>query len=92
MKGKTEPVSIYECMDHHTEETCPNLMDVMGLFADGLQRYRAQDFTRARERFLDVLKARVDDVPAATYIERCDVLLKDPPPEDWDGVWIMTEK
>jgi len=92
VKGKTEPVSIYECMDHHTEETCPNLMDVMGLFADGLQRYRAQDFTRARERFLDVLKARVDDVPAATYIERCDVLLKDPPPEDWDGVWIMTEK
>ena len=92
VKGKTEPVSIYECMDYHTEKTCPNLMDVIGLFADGVQRYRAQDFIRARERFLDVLKARVDDVPAATYIERCDVLLREPPPKDWDGVWIMTDK
>lgn len=92
VKGKTEPVSIYECMDHHTEETCPNLMDVLGLFSDGLQRYRAQDFTRARQRFLEVIKARGVDVPAATYIERCDVLLKEPPPADWDGVWVMTEK
>ena len=29
---------------------------------------------------------------AQVQIERCRLLAKTPPPEDWDGVWNLTEK
>ncbi|MCH7861552.1 MAG: hypothetical protein IH998_07660 [Proteobacteria bacterium] len=33
-----------------------------------------------------------DDPPAKTYVERCRLMAKEPPPQDWDGVWRMTTK
>ena len=27
VKGKTEPVGVYEILDYHTDDTFPNLMD-----------------------------------------------------------------
>ena len=41
VKGKTEPVSVYEVLDHHTDDTFPNLMDVVSYFNEGIQHYRA---------------------------------------------------
>jgi hypothetical protein len=35
---------------------------------------------------------RPDDGPAAVYRERCELLAAKPPPDDWDGVWNLTEK
>ncbi len=92
VKGKTEPVTIYECLDHLNEENTPNIQDVLGLFSDGLRQYRGREFAKAKTRFQEVLKLRSDDVPSAMYIERCDLLIAEPPPESWDGVWVMTEK
>ena len=37
VKGKTEPVSVYEVLDHHTDETFPNIMDVVSYFNEGTQ-------------------------------------------------------
>lgn len=92
VKGKTAPVTIYECLDHLDEENAPHTLDMLGLFADGLRRYRERDFEKARERFLDSLRLRPQDVPSAMYLERCDLLIDEPPPDEWDGVWVMTEK
>jgi len=32
VKGKTEPVGVYEVLDFHTEETFPHMPEVIGLF------------------------------------------------------------
>ena len=37
VKGKTEPVGVYEVLDHHTDETFPNLMDVVSYFNEGMR-------------------------------------------------------
>ena len=92
VKGKTKPVSIYECLDHHTPETFPNMMEALGLFAEGLDCYRCQDFEAAAKRFEDIRRIREDDVPAGMYLERCAALAANPPGDDWDGVWVMTSK
>lgn len=92
VKGKTKPVTIYECLDHLDVDETPNLQDLIGLFADGVRRYKAREFERAHARFKEALSARPGDVPSAMYIERCQVLMAEPPPEDWNGVWVMTEK
>ena len=39
VKGKTTPVSIYEVLDFHTEDSFPNMIDVLSHFRDGMESY-----------------------------------------------------
>jgi len=91
VKGKTEPVAVYEVLDYHTSETFPNLMDAVNYFRDGIDKYRLGNWERAIDAFAETLRANPDDTLASTYIERCRVLAEDPP-ADWKGVWVMTSK
>ena len=92
VKGKTKPVGVFECLDYHTDETFPNLMDVLGNFNEGVKQYRKQEWDRAIGYFNEALKANETDKLGNMYIERCELMKKTPPGDDWDGVWIMTEK
>ncbi|PJK31586.1 GAF domain-containing protein [Minwuia thermotolerans] len=92
VKGKTKPVGVFECLDYHTDETFPNLMDVLGNFNEGVKQYRKQEWDRATGYFREALKANETDKLGNMYIERCELMKKAPPGDDWDGVWIMTEK
>ena len=91
MKGKTEPVGIYELLDYHTDETFPNLMETVNYFREGRKLYASGDWDKAIKSFNDALKANPDDKLSQTYIERCETLKADPP-KDWEGVWVMTSK
>jgi len=91
VKGKTEPARIFEVLDYPTEESFPNLMDVVGLFTEGRKRYREGDFEKAIGYFEKALQAHPEDALSETYIERCRTLLSEPP-EEWRGVWVMTTK
>jgi adenylate cyclase len=92
VKGKTKPVAIYEILDYHTDETYPHVSDALGHFRDGLAKYRASDFAGARALFCKVLELNAADRTASLYVERCDELIKSPPPPDWGGVWVMQSK
>ena len=92
VKGKTKPVSIYEVLDFHDNESFPNRMSVVDHFTEGLKLYRAADFARASHEFEQALVANSKDKPSALYIERCRTFMETPPSEDWTGEWIMTEK
>jgi adenylate cyclase len=91
VKGKTEPVGVYEVLDYHSAATFPNLMDAVNHFRDGIEKYRRGDWDRAIAAFGETLRANPDDKLSHTYIERCRVLADDPPP-DWNGIWVMTSK
>ena len=92
VKGKTEPVGVYEVLDYHSEDTFPNLMDVVNYFGSGVSHYRAAEWDKAIKDFHEALKANPDDKLSETYIERCEHLKKNPPKGEWDGVWVMTSK
>ena len=92
VKGKTEPVSIFEVLDFHDDETFPARMDVVGHFTEGLAHYRNTKFDDAIKSFKAALDANSEDVPSKLYIERCELFKKSPPPKDWSGEWVMTEK
>ncbi len=91
VKGKTEPVKIFEVLDYHTPETFPNLMDSVGYFNEAITKYRAGEWDKAMTKFTEAMAANPSDKLAQTYVERCEVLKADPPAE-WDGVWVMTSK
>ena len=79
VKGKTEPVGVYEVLDYHTTETFPNLMDVVNYFREGIRHYRAGDWDKGIGGFKEALAANPSDKLAQTYIERCEHLKKTPP-------------
>jgi adenylate cyclase len=92
VKGKTEPVGVYEVLDHHTDESFPNLMDVVNYFNEGMRHYRAARFSNAITQFENALARHPEDKLATTYIERCRYLTDHSPLGDWQGVWVMKEK
>jgi adenylate cyclase len=92
VKGKTQPVRIYEVLDYHTNETFPNLMEVTGHFKEGRQAYRNAKWLQAIKSFREALRLHPQDKLSQMYIERCEHLKAAPPPGVWDGVWTMTSK
>jgi adenylate cyclase len=91
VKGKTEPVRIYEVLDYHTDETFPNLMEGVNQFREGRKQYRAGNWQKAIKSFNEVLTLNPSDRLSRIYIERCEHL-RASPPDDWRGVWVMTSK
>lgn len=92
VKGKTEPVSIFEVLDYHTPETFPNLTDVLGQFRNGLFQYREKKWEKAIQSFTEALRLNKNDIICQEYINRCTALLASPPGNEWDGVTVLTSK
>src|SRR6266481_3725778 len=89
VKGKTEPVGVYEILDFHTDETFPNMPEAINLFRGGLKYYRSGEFDRAIVQFREVLALHSGDKLSETYIQRCDYLKVNPLDGEWNGVWVM---
>ena len=65
---------------------------VLVLFAEGRGYYKQMDFEKALVCFGDALKIDPEDGPSKIYVKRCEELLQNPPPKDWDGVYVMKTK
>ena len=58
----------------------------------GLSLYRNRQFEESLSFFKKALEIKPDDGPSAMYVERCREYIKNPPPANWDGVFVMTTK
>ena len=92
VKGKTEPVGVYEVLDFHDDESYPNLVEALGLFNDGYRSWNDGKWDQAIKIFNSVKKINPNDKAAQLYLERCSHMKKNPPKGDWNGVWVMTTK
>jgi adenylate cyclase len=92
VKGKTQPVSIYEILEHHTPDTFPNIAEVLGNFKHGLERYRDAQWKDAIKAFEEALRLNSDDAVSRVYLRRCQALLENPPGDDWQGIWVLDSK
>jgi len=89
VRGIKTPVSIYEVLDHHTNESFPHLDVVIPAFAEGIAHYRKQSWSRAAVFFSEALSAYPGDRPSRLYLERCEIYRTEPPLPGWDGVWAV---
>ncbi len=92
VKGKTEPIGVYEILDYHSEETFPNMPEAINQFRGGLGYYRKGEFDRAIAQFRETLSLHPGDKLSQTYIQRCEYLKDHPPGDEWTGVWVMKSK
>lgn len=59
---------------------------------EGLKRYYRRKFDEAAVNFREVQKLIPGDVVSAMFYDRCRSLLKNPPPKEWTGLHVLTEK
>ncbi|TVR91339.1 MAG: hypothetical protein EA428_05950 [Spirochaetaceae bacterium] len=65
---------------------------VLDYFAEGRKLYKLMEFEQARDLFSKALEVDPSDGPSKVYYARCAHYMENPPPEDWDGVFVMKTK
>src|SRR5258708_148876 len=92
VKGKNRPTMVYESLAHHTSNTFPYLAETVRAYEAGFAAYRHRDWDGAMGRFTEALDLTPSDKPSRFFLERCRYYRDNPPPDEWDGVWVMEEK
>lgn len=98
--GKTEPVTTFDLLGVKGQ-TSDLLLSLMNTFHEGLDHYKHQRWDEAistfnrsllleNQRYPDLAGKKTN--PSLIYLERCEAFKKDPPPDDWDGVFVLTSK
>ncbi len=90
--GAIKPVTVYEILDYHDETSFPKMSEALAKHAAGLEHYRQREWQSANKAFQDVLRLHPHDGLAKMYCERCCHFAQHPPPQEWDGVWVMEHK
>jgi hypothetical protein len=65
---------------------------VLELFNEGRKKYKVMRFQEAKDLFAKALSVDPEDGPSKVYFARCKHYIQSPPPEDWDGVFVMKTK
>ena len=100
VKGGQAPIAVFEPLVERAKAT-PEQVDRVRRFADALAHYRAMRFADACVIWEAL--AREEHGPSSGHIEppqgppakmaeRARELAAHPPPDPWDGVWILTSK
>lgn len=92
VKGKTQPVPIYEVIGYASNPLPSSTVDLLASFAKGLDAYRQRNWRAARGHFEQSLALDPSDRPSAIFLARTERYCANPPADDWDGVWTLDEK
>jgi adenylate cyclase len=92
VKGKNQPVGIYELLQNSSEPIDGETVRFLELYSNGRDAYIARNFHKAISCFEAALAMRPSDRAVEVHIDRSLSYLEIPPPEDWDGVHTMTRK
>lgn len=89
VKGKTIPVTIHEVYELEEEEQKDLKSKYNDLFQSGIKKYKTRNFEDAIEIFNKIFEKNPKDQLAYLYINRCKRYIKNPPPENWEGVVML---
>jgi signal transduction histidine kinase/class 3 adenylate cyclase len=92
VKGKKNPVAVFEVTDGDREEIFELKKQTKREFEEGLKFYFAKEFTEAAVYFKKVLKVNPVDKTAQRYLERSAHFMVQGVPENWEGVEAMEGK
>ncbi len=90
VKGKLQPVTIYELIGRRDGNA--EFAELAAAFAAARALYQQRKWREGQDAFENILSRWPGDGPARTYWKRCQEYLFDEPPQNWDGVFVMTHK
>jgi adenylate cyclase len=92
VKGKNEPVKVYELLGTTKMEMTSNKRQSLELYNEGLKLYRARKWEEANAYMQQAYSLDETCYAAQIYSERANLYQLTPPPDDWNGIFIMTSK
>lgn len=92
VKGKDKPVKIYELVGLRHDPLSSQKEQIIEHYHKGREYYLARNFPMAMAEFGTVLNLDKDDKSATLHLSRCQHWLTNPPADEWDGSWALTEK
>ncbi len=91
VKGKTETTRVFELMSA-TGQLSEELTRLRQRYEQAQRMYLTQEWDLAEATFRECLEIRPIDGPSRVFLERVQVLRRNPPGKDWNGVWQLVEK
>lgn len=91
VKGKFEPVSIYEPLGT-VEEMSMEELNELKTYNNALDEYLGQKWQVANMRFTNLIRMYSERTIYKIYMERINYFREHPPGDDWDGVFVHTSK
>lgn len=89
-KGRAEPLDIFELVGWWAKLDDPQRARLVA-FEEAIEHYLARRFEEALRRFRGIPEPSPDG-PALRFAALCEIYLAHPPPTDWNGVFVQTEK
>jgi adenylate cyclase len=90
--GRTEPVTTYELICVNGPSVSAGLREFLALYEEGKRLYYSRDWEGARTAFQASLQLRPDDYPSLLHLQRSEAYVQTPPPDNWNGVFVMHSK
>jgi adenylate cyclase len=90
VKGKTQPVRIYEIFVAK-DEADQRALDIKKYFEAGLAAYRKMNWDKAKLAFTKNVE-NYQDAPSQVFLKRVAMFARKPPEDKWDGVFRMDVK
>ncbi|MEY2466867.1 MAG: adenylate cyclase, partial [Verrucomicrobiota bacterium] len=91
VKGKTKPVDVFTVIGDGAAQTV-SMPLWLARYEEGVRLYRERKFAEGVHAFEECLRRQPTDYLSEMYLKRCQALIENPPPESWDGVFVMTKK
>jgi adenylate cyclase len=92
VKGKTKPADIFTFIGARNEQIDPEFLKWLESYEEGLEKFRARDFTDAKILFSRFLEFYPDDFLAKMYLDRALEYEQQPPDQAWDAVEVFQKK
>ena len=98
VKGKSDPVKIFEALPKGSPK-----IKFLDFWETGISAFKRQSWEEAKKIFLEFDSAislnnsnnthkRGGDPLASIYVDRINNYIESPPPDNWDGVFVMNTK
>jgi class 3 adenylate cyclase len=91
VKGKTETTRILELLSA-AGQLSEELARLRERYEQARRTYLAREWDSAEAIFRECLQIHPNDGPSRVFVERIQVLRRNPPGKDWNGVWQLVEK
>lgn len=92
VKGKQEPVSVFEVFDGDSQDIVELKLETLTDFEKGLLHYHSEEFGEAKTYFEKVLSRNPGDKTALIFLQRSAYYMEYGVPVDWQGVEALTDK
>jgi adenylate cyclase len=92
VKGKSKPVDVFTFVGGRNEQIDAEWLEWLDTYEDGLEKFRARDFTQAKILFSRFLEFYPDDFLAKLYLNRALEYEQAPPDDAWEAVEVFEKK